>query len=495
MAPNTPAMVKTQLANPSAARKFFYRRRVVVMGLGLHGGALHVTRWLMAHGAQVRVTDVQPAPALEPTLQKLPRSSRLTLVLGRHRVRDFRWAQVVVQNPAVPRESPYLAVARRAGARLENEATLFFQLVGRQRIIGVTGTRGKSTTAALAAAIVRQRFRRTMLGGNIATAPMFAIVERVCRSRDPVVLELSSSQVENLGQQRRSPHVAVVTNVLPDHLNRYRSMAAYAAAKRQLVAHQEAGDFAVLNADNPASWRFRLGAPSTVIACSRRAASFAPRVFFARDWIWWHGESRAERLLPVSAVRLFGAHNLDNILAAVAVGKIYRVPPGLMRSAVSGFSGLPFRQQLIGSWRGVRYLNDTTATTPEATVAALTTVLERWPEIRGRIILIAGGSDKRLPKASFARLGKLIAAACKAVVAFAGAGSKRLVAEIPAARGARLSIVSERTTMAQAVAAAQALSSRGDLVLLSPACASFGLFQHEFDRGEQFTQCVKQPVV
>lgn len=460
------------------------------MGLGLHGGGLHVSRWLISQGADVRVTDVKPAAALAATVRQLPASRRLTLVLGRHRVRDFRWAEVVVQNPGVPRESPYLAVARARGAAIENEATIFFRLVGRERIIGVTGTRGKSTTAALTAAILRRFFPGTLLGGNIATAPMFAICERARRGRSPVVLELSSWHLENLGASRMSPHVAVLTNVLPDHLNRYRSMAAYAEAKRQILAHQRPGDCVVLNWDNPVARRFTAVLGATRVVFSRRTRSMPPGAYVQDGWIWWRQPGRLSRVVPLDAVRIAGAHNLENVLAAVAVAKICGVPNFHIRAAVSAFGGLPYRQQRILNRRGVTYVNDTAATTPDATQAALQTLGERRPWQRCRIVLIAGGSDKRLPRESFRRLADAIDSRCKAVVLFDGKGSRRMIAALRAS-GYRGALFTGVRRMADAVGLAEVVAVRGDTVLLSPACASFGLFQHEYDRGDQFNQCVK----
>lgn len=182
--------------------KQFSSQRVLVMGLGLHGGGLAVARWLLKHGALVRITDLKTSTQLAATIAQLPKNRRLTFALGGHQPADFRWAEMVVQNPGVPRESPYLEVARRAGATIENEATLFFKLVGRERIIGVTGTRGKSTTAALIAEVLRSVYPGTILAGNIATVPMFSAVDRVLRIRAPVVLELSSWHLENLGEQK-----------------------------------------------------------------------------------------------------------------------------------------------------------------------------------------------------------------------------------------------------------------------------------------------------
>lgn len=473
---------------PINRQDYFFGRRVLVMGLGLHGGALHLTRWLIARGAVVRVTDQKSAAKLAATCRQLPRSQRLTLVLGRHRAVDFRWAEMVVQNPAVARESPYLKIARASGARIENEASLFFRLVDESRIVGVTGTRGKSTVSTLIAAMLVRKYPTTMLGGNIATAPMFAIIERARQSRGPVVCELSSWHLELLGAHRASPHIAVVTNVLPDHLNRYRSMLAYAAAKRQILAHQRPGDYAVLNADNPVTRRFQAKAGVTRVGFSRTFAPPAPGVYARGGWFWWREGRRPKRVIPLGAMRVSGRHNVDNALAAIAVAKVYRVPNSHIRAALSAFRGLPYRQQFVGRRHGVVFINDTAATTPDATRAALQTI---GGLARGRrIVLIAGGSDKRLPEISFLQLADAIGKSCRAAVLFDGAGSRRIFEALRVRRYGGV-VVSGISGMAEALGAAAAIAVPGDTVLLSPACASFGLFQHEFDRGDQFNQCVK----
>ncbi len=460
-------------------------RRVLVMGLGLHGGGLAVTRWLLRHGAVVRVTDTKTRRELAPTIGQLPRASPLRWRLGGHQPADFRWAEVVVQNPAVPRASPYLAVARRHGAAIENEATLFFSLVPRERIVGVTGTRGKSTTAALAAHLLRQRYPRTLAVGNIGVTPMLAAVERIRRGRGPVVVELSSWHLENLGERRISPRVAVVTNVLPDHADRYRQFAQYVAAKRQILAHQTPTDVAVLNWDNPVTRRLAAGCHGRVVACSLRSLVRDGSVSLVRGRVWRQKGKSRERLFAADARQISGQHNLSNILAATAVALEFGVPRAAIASGIATFRGLPFRQEVVAKRRGVTFMNDTTATTPEATIAALRTLMPR----SGSIILIAGGSDKKLPAASFRALAGAIADTCKLVVLLEGQGSERISRCLPV----NFPAVSSVTSMVDAVAIADAVAQPGDTVLLSPACASFGLFLHEFDRGDQFNACVKQP--
>src|SRR3989338_5972303 len=220
-------------------------KKITVMGLGLHGGGAAMVQWLVKHGARVTVTDLKNREALLPTIQWLgkPTATRVTWVLGKHRAVDFKTADFIVQNPGVPRTSQYLAIARRAGIPIVNEASLFFQFCTGE-IIGVTGTRGKSTTAALIHHILSMGLpdRRVWLAG-LPRRPMMSFIDRI-RKNDLVVLELSSWQLELLGQYHRSPHVAVITNIYPDHLNTYPSMTAYINSKRHVYRWQGASDVA-----------------------------------------------------------------------------------------------------------------------------------------------------------------------------------------------------------------------------------------------------------
>ncbi|MBI4262699.1 UDP-N-acetylmuramoyl-L-alanine--D-glutamate ligase, partial [Candidatus Uhrbacteria bacterium] len=398
--------------------------------------------------------------------------SGVRCVFGKHRKSDFTSAEVVIQNPAVPRESPFLVHAEKAGAMIENEATLFFRYCKSKNIIGVTGTRGKSTTAAMIARILRQHFEMSKyrhinvwFAGNIRTTPMLSIVDRI-RPDDWVVLELSSWHLENMGEHKISPHIAVVTNVLDDHMNRYRTKRAYAAAKENIVRYQRAGDIAVLNNKNV--W-------TKAMAKTTNAK------------VHWFDYRDRVSVIQRPGLRKFGAHDVANAQAAATTARAVGVPLRIIRSALCTFRGLPDRQEIIGIIRGVTYVNDTTATTPDATIAALQRFAK--PEARGQkrpcIVLICGGTDKNL---NYKPLIPWIKKTCKAVVLLPGSATEKIkkylnisVSQYPFA---------EVGSMRDALAAATKQASHGDVILLSPAAASFGLFQHEFDRGNQFKKYV-----
>lgn len=467
-------------------------KRVLVMGLGLHGGGLGVTRFLLRQGAQITVTDLRREEELAPALQELA-GQPIRYVLGEHRLEDFAQADMVVRNPGVPRESPFLEEARRHGVPIEMEMTLFFALCPGP-ILGVTGTKGKSTTTALLGEILRQRYPDTVVAGNIRISALEALPK--IGPATPVVLELSSWQLEGLVERGLSPAVAVVTNLSPDHLDRYPSWEAYVAAKQGIYRAQRPQDVLVLNAGDPVVRLFHQDAPSQVAwfgaGLQRHGQGWrAPdgmalpggagaALVQEGSLAWLDARGQLTPLLPLQEIRLPGAHNRDNVLAATAAACGYGLMAEQVAAGIRAFRGLPDRLELVGVVQGVSYVNDTTSTTPMSTVAAL----EALP---GPVILIVGGADKGLP------YGRMAAAAARArtILLLEGTATEKLERALREA-GAGPRIVGRFHRMSDAVQRAAALAVAGDTVLLSPGCASFGLFRHEFERGEQFRHAVEQ---
>ena len=457
------------------------------MGLGLHGGGLATVRWLIKRGARVTVTDLKTKRELEPSLRQLSAAERqrVRFVLGQHRMSDFQTASLVIQNPGVPRSSSYLRTATRTGAAIENDASLFFSRCP-ALIVGVTGTRGKSTTASLIAAFLHQRKRRVWLAG-LPQHPILGRLDRV-RAGDVAVLELSSWQLEVLGRRRQSPQVAVLTNFYPDHLNRYPTMGSYLTAKKQIFAHQQPTDLAIVNRDNKITKTVGAQVRGRRFWFSKKLFTDENGCFVSRGTVWFRLDGRQTPLFKTSDIRLPGEHKLENVLAAACVASALGVSPGRLKTVVKRFSGLDSRLQTIARCAGVTYVNDTAATTPHATIAAQRTVTNP-------IVLIAGGASKKIPAAEYRTLAKLIARRCRAVVLFPGPGSESIIRALRTVRFTRL--VTGVPTMVLAVGIAKSLTKPGDAVLLSPASASFGLFTNEFDRGAQFEAAIKTlcPVV
>ncbi len=486
----------------------FFEKYVIVMGLGLHGGGIAVTEWLYAQGAHVCVTDLRDENDLLPSVRAVQNFCKDFLlehpekkvfsvewVLGEHRSEEMARADLIVQNPGVPFDSPYLFLARSAGVPVENEATLFLLLTQKTPKICVTGTRGKSTTTALIYEMLRTTYTHALCGG-IAGAGIenfFSLIDRVLEHEaqdifDPVVMEVSSYQLELFSRQTVAPHISVVTNIFSDHLNRHKTLDIYTETKENIVRFQSADDHAIFNYDGVQTramgrrydggirwWFSRIqtfdgpglfllpdvsGDPSRRMICIREKNGSVQEVCFV-------GESP-----------LKGEHAIENILAASCVARCAGVSVEGIVIAIKAFHGLPSRQEKIANIFGRIWINDTTATSPDATIAALRVFGD--PDTM-RIILITGGSDKDL---DFTELALSIMRYVKSIVFLSGTATPRIIDAIHRAgfSGASTYV----NSMHDAVISAWNSSCAGDTILLSSGCASFGMFIHEFDRGEQF---------
>lgn len=429
----------------------FKNMNVIVMGLGLHGGGVGVAKFLAKRGAQVLVTDLKTKEELRESLNKLKKYTKIKYILGRHRIGDFKNADLIIKNPGVPKESKYLQIARKNNVPIETDVGLFFEYCPSEKIIGVTGTKGKSTVATLIANLLATKYQ-VVLAGNIRTSVLEELPK--INKNAVIILELSSWQLEDLKDHKKSPWIAVITNIMQDHLNRYRGIKDYIEAKKLILKFQKADDFLILNKDDAIVRNFAKNARGRVIFYSQKQAL----KYFGRS-------------------KLVGKHNLSNLSAALAVAKLLKIPDSSINKVLREFKGIEGRLELIKQSRGVKYYNDTTATTPEAAIAAL--------KMFRNIILIAGGADKSL---NFKELAKIIAKRVKSLILLPGTATLKLRKEME-----KFTVPTfEIRSMKDAVKKAGKLAKRGDIVLLSPGCASFGLFQHEFDRGKQFQKCIEE---
>lgn len=454
-------------------------KRVLVMGLGLHGGGLGVTRWLLEQGAQVTVTDLRTADVLKPTLSQLS-DAQVEFVLGEHRETDFENADLIVRNPGVPRESRYLEIARQRGIPIRMELGLFTELLprGMQQVIGITGTKGKTTTTLMTGAILKRANPKTVVAGNLRVSAL-ELLDQI-DAETPVVLEMSSFQLEEFQDLKTSPRIAAVTNVYPDHLNRYRDIDEYTWAKAQIFLHQAPRDFVILNFDNGICTRLRPKAIGQVIWFSRnRAIKQGARL--DKDWLVWNDEQGTQKIIATEAL-LAGQHNVENALAAIAITKAWGAENGVIAEALRDFKSVPHRLEPVRELDGVQYINDTTATAPSATLAALKTLGSQG----GTIYLIAGGSDKGLPYADMARA---IGERDVQVILLDGTATEKIEAALKAAN-ADVKIVARAASLQGAIEIGKSKAGAGDVVLLSPGAASFGMFANEFERGDRFREIV-----
>lgn len=450
------------------------RKRIVVFGIGAHGGGRATIAWFIRHGAQVTAVDGKRKEELTETLRKLPRTKRLIFVFGEPQLKDFTDADLVVQNPAIRHTAPPLVAARKAGVPIVNEATVFF-LRSAAPIIGVTGTKGKSSTSSLIAAMVAKRFPKTVLAGNIRDTVMLDVVDGLTE-RAPAVLELSSWQLEGLTIVRTSPTVAVVTNVLDDHLDRYDGKAAYAAAKAIIWRFQRKDDTVILNRDNRYTHGWAKSVRSRLLWFSLQPFATGDGAFLHRGRLVLRLDGKETTLMRASSLPVPGEHFVGNVLAAALAAVVVGVRVKKIAAAARSFPGVAGRLDSVRTLRGVRYYNDTTATAPDATIAALRA-------FRKKPVLIVGGVDKRLP---YARLARVIGERARVIIMLPGTATVKMQHVLKKLGRSW----TDASSMEEAVRSAAERARAGDVVLLSPGAASFGLFRHEFDRGEKFVRAV-----
>ncbi len=461
--------------------------KVTVMGLGLFGGGSGLTRFLVSRGARVTVTDLREAADLKKSLDSIEGIPH-RLVLGGHSKDDFTSADLVVANPAVPPGSPYLRAAIEAGVPVESEINLAFRFLPTPYTVGVTGSNGKTTTSHLIHRMASACGRRTWLGGNMGGS----LLEHLDRigPEDLAVIELSSFQLETLGSAGLGPRIAVITNVTPNHLDRHGTFEAYVKAKKIILNRARK---AVFNADDPVcaglADDFRAGSAET--DPSRDCVFFSSRAFLDNGICIDKGRvvqtrgGEVRELVGKDDVVLPGLFNLENMMAALAGAGLAMekddIPPEAVEAGAR-FRGVPHRLETVGFRNDVRYVNDSVATTPESTLAALDC-------FSGEVALIAGGYDKGI---SLDRLGAGIRQKVR-VVYLIGRTAGRLEKAIRSAGDEGPEIVMAGRVEA-AVAMARKRARPGWTVLLSPAFASYDQFINFEERGEAFTKCVLWPV-
>jgi len=445
--------------------------KVTVMGLGLFGGGLGAAEFFARRGSRVLVTDMKGEEALRPSIEKL-NGLPIEYCLGEHRERDFAETDLVVASPAVPRTSPFLQTARKHGVPLETEISLFFKMC-RAPIVGVTGSIGKTTTTSLIGAMLANGMRKVHVGGNIGRS-LLSDAESIAPG-DIVVLELSSFQLEWLGEAALSPAVAVVTNIHPNHLDRHGTMQNYIAAKRNIVSNQKPAGAAVLNLDDPEIRTWADGLRGECLCFSTveepRSGSFVRggRIMLRRN-------GTETEIAEADCLRLPGRHNVANALAAVAACSVAGAAPAAMSKGLAQFEGIEHRLELVCRRNGVLYYNDSKATTPESAMAAL-------DAFDSPIVLIAGGYDKKVPLDKFAE--KVFRRARVAILLGKTADTLGRLLDQYSRDGFRWLRVQ---SLEEAVARAASLADSGDVVLLSPACASYDMFTNYEERGNKFKE-------
>jgi len=442
-------------------------KRVLVVGAGKSG--ISAARFLREQGAKVTISDARSAAALAGEIPALM-DAGIMVEAGGHGLLTFRRQDLIVVSPGVPMDTPEVRQVVALGMPVIGELELASRFLKGQ-VIAITGSNGKTTTTTLVGEILKRGGMETLVGGNIG----LPVIDLIAESRPGTwnVLEVSSFQLETVEEFR--PRIAAVLNITPDHLDRHKTFANYAAAKARITERQDVEDFLVLNGENK---------DAQMVAARTRAQVFW---FSARRLIkqgtFVHGESivflpkeggKTEPVMPVSEIRLRGAHNVENVLAAVTIARLAGVPSDVIRSAVGAFKAVEHRLELVRVRDGVEFYNDSKATNVDAAMKALAS-------FAGGVHLILGGKDKDSDYTQMAPLLKE-----RAVVVYTiGSAAEKIGRELEAV----VKMV-EAGTLDVAVAEAAKAASPGDVVLLSPACSSFDQFESYEHRGRRFRELV-----
>jgi UDP-N-acetylmuramoylalanine--D-glutamate ligase len=443
------------------SEKKFHNKKIVIFGLGNYknGSGVSAAVFFAKRGAKLLITDLKTKKQLENSVKKLSKyKKQITYVFGRHREKDFEKADFVFKNPGVRKDSPYLKIAAKNGAQIINDWTIYFLERPDNMLIGITGTKGKSTATMLIYEFLKNAGKDAVLCGNIGKSPL-AILNRI-KKDTVVVAELSSWLLQEF---KTSPRIAVVTNLMPDHMDKYNSLREYYRDKENIFRFQKKNDFLLLNTGEK---------------------NLEPLAKKAKSKILWYKN-----------------HPL------LEIAKILKIPKSTALKTIKNFEGVRGRQELVKIKNGVKYINDTTATTPDATIYALRNLNKKRDRTfclknrtnkhkNKRIVLISGGMDKNL---DYKNLACEIPKYCKALILFKGNASDKILHELrfikqePKKNHDSLFIIHDSISdMKSAVQNAKKYAAKGDIVLLSPGAASFNIFKNEFDRGSQFVKIVKK---
>ncbi|OGY22031.1 MAG: UDP-N-acetylmuramoylalanine--D-glutamate ligase [Candidatus Chisholmbacteria bacterium RIFCSPLOWO2_01_FULL_49_14] len=429
-------------------RQDFQGKRVLILGLGLLGRGVEVAKIFCDIGCQVLVTDKKDEGQLRPSMDKL-RNFPIRFELGTQGEELVNEAEIIIRNPAVPWTHPLLQAARRRNKSVLMDTSLF----GRYfpgLTIGVTGTRGKTTTTLLIFAILSKLVDQPIiLAGNATRRANLGLLKKAS-ANSVAVMELSSWELQGWREEQLSPQIAVVTNIYPDHLNRYINMGEYQADKEAIFAFQKKTDALILNRRNPLTRAMASKAVSRIIWFSNRD--------LPKSW----------------RLKIPGEHNRENAAAVLQVSRLFGLDPGAVKPIITNFPAVEHRFETLGSLKGITFINDTTSTTPTATIKALD-VCPKPP------ILVIGGESKRLP---LSELVTAVVKQCKALALLKGSGTHELKTALK--KISHPPIIAEDRDFSDTVLAAADYAKEGDIVLLSPAFTSFAEFANEFERGERF---------
>ncbi len=452
-------------------------KNVLIIGAARQGLAL--ARFLVNRGANVTLNDGRSEIELKDSITQL-KDLPIQWVLGAHPVQILNKIDLVCISGGVPLDIPMILEAKKQNILLSNDSQIFMEYV-KCPVVGITGSAGKTTTTALMGEIAKlasPSYKKVWVGGNIGN-PLINEVTEIA-DQDLVILELSSFQLELM---TKSPNIALITNITPNHLDRHGTLEAYTAAKAHILSHQSADDIAILNRDDPGAIGLR-----NLVKGKFYSYGFDPIFdlengsFVQDNQIWINTNGQIEKICPLDEIPLLGRHNIYNVLAAVTISKILEFETPAIRIAIHNFKGVAHRLDLVRDWNGIKWIDDSIATAPERTLAAI-------EAIDKPIVLLLGGKDKNLP---WEKLLQRVNEKVDHVILFGHAAEKinEYIQKLNfKPRNFSLHIC---TNLEQAVLEANKVAEPGDHVLLSPGGTSYDEFKDFEERGEMFKSWVQQ---
>ncbi len=448
-------------------------KKVLVLGAARQGLAL--AHYLSSHGARVTLNDSKSPDQFAVDLQPL-KNQGVEMVFGSHPIDLLNGTDLLCLSGGIPLTIPIVQQAVQKNIPLSNDSQVFMEVVP-CKTIGITGSAGKTTTTTLVGRMAENGYpEKVWIGGNIGL-PLISFVDQM-QPEDLVVMELSSFQLDLMSI---SPDIAAVLNITPNHLDRHGTMQAYIKAKSQILLHQSGSNIAVLNREDPGAWSLARSVKGLLVTFGfERPDGGYHGACYDQGWVWLSTGSSEEQLMPREMIMLKGDHNVANVLAACAIAHAAGLSPEAMVNGVAGFNGVPHRLELVRILHGVAWYNDSIATAPERTMAALQSFQEP-------VVLLLGGRDKNLP---WDELAGMVSEGVRHIALF-GEAAEMIQSKLQAASGSPTPYtVSLSSTLQDAVISAHKAAKPGDVVLLSPGCTSFDAFKDFEERGEKFRQWV-----
>lgn len=460
------------------------RKKVLLMGLGILGGGVATARFLHEHGAELTVTDMKSKKDLDSSLRKLDDIRKdIRFVLGAHRYEDFLNTDLLVVNPDVPLDNEFVKLAKHNNKQIENELSLFYRLSPTKKITAITGTRGKTTTTNWVACFIKTINPSTFVIGNSPDNPFLSGIYKSSKNSD-IVIETPSFQLELMDSIPYAPHVAIITNLYQDHISRHKSMREYALAKANIFKYQKEDDFLILNLDDDWTPFFEnLKPKSKILYFSKNMLPINKEGAYINEKaeIVFKINKSEKNFMNISEFKTkWGEHNVYNLLSSSLAAHILGVRDANLRTISENLPQIKFRQEKVYENDSVEIYNDTTATSPEATMAAIS----RFKNNKDNLILITGGTDKELKFEEWAKKIKEIIKP-RNLLLLRGSATEKMKKEL------RYNFFNEfedlRDCIKEAIKIANSKENK-TIILFSPSSKSFEKFKNEFDRGEKFNK-------